>query len=210
MVKVKVCGITNAEDAVLACELGAAALGFIFVKASPRYIDPQAARTVIRELPPFVSKVGVFVNANRQTVLDIVKTAGLSLIQLHGDESPAYCDAIPLPRVKAFRIEPDFEPDRLTAYACSAYLLDTFSEQAHGGTGRTFDWQIAQRAKAMGRIILAGGLNPENIAAAVKTVAPYAVDVSSGIEAKPGKKDATKMKSLFEAVEQVHASLSDK
>jgi phosphoribosylanthranilate isomerase len=198
--KVKICGITNMEDALLAAELGADALGFIFVKTSPRHIRPSAARKIIQELPPFVTPVGVVADAEHDEILELIDETGISCVQLHGNESPKQLAKFPVPVYKSFRVDKEFNLETLQRYKGSAYLLDTYVDGTLGGTGKTFDWDIAVKAKAYGRIILAGGLTPENIAEAVKKVQPYAVDVNSGVESAPGKKDGNKLEWLFKAI----------
>jgi phosphoribosylanthranilate isomerase len=193
MVKVKICGITNLEDALMAVEAAADALGFVFFQGSPRYISPEQAAVIIRCLPPFVQTVGLFVNEEPATVNSVADLCGLDLVQLHGEESPDYCAAINRRIIKAFRVKDVSSLDDLANYRVAACLLDAWSSAAHGGTGTTFNWEIAARAAASQCIILAGGLTPENIAEALATVHPYAVDVSSGVESAPGKKDAGKL-----------------
>jgi len=187
--KVKICGITNLEDALLAAEAGADALGFVFFSASPRHVSPELAAAIIRQLPPFVQSVGLFVNESLTTITEISSHCSLDIIQLHGEESPQFCDAISRRVVKAFRVKDVTSLEALRDYRTAAFLLDAWSPSAHGGTGRTFNWEIAASAAASGRIVLAGGLNPGNVAAAVRQVRPYAVDVSSGVESAPGIKD---------------------
>ena len=200
MVKVKVCGITNLEDAQLACRLGADALGFIFFKKSPRFVTPATAKSIIDSLPPFVDTVGVFVNALLSEINQILKTVPLKLIQLHGDESPDYCQKISLPALKVFRVKNGFDLSILKKYKASGFLLDTYHDQSYGGSGETFNWNIAKEAKKYGPIVVSGGLNPKNVRKAVEFVRPYAVDVCSGVEAKPGKKDSEKLKAFFQEI----------
>jgi len=201
--KVKICGITNREDAFSAVNAGADALGFVFVESSARYIVPEAAAAIIGDLPPFVTSVGVFMNASRSAILDAVKRSGIRCIQLHGDESPDDAKGYNLPVYKAFRVDETFDPKAITKFHCPAFLFDTYVPGEPGGTGKVFDWRIAVEAKRHGRIILAGGLNPENVVEAVRTVQPYAVDVNSGVEVSPGKKDPKRIKELFDAVRSV-------
>lgn len=186
---VKICGITNIDDALDAAHSGADALGFNFYQKSPRYVDPQRAGNIIRELPPFVTAVGLFVNEDPGRVEDISGMCGLDILQFHGDETPDYCAGFSRRVIKAFRIRSREDVDYLRAYRVSACLLDAYSEGAYGGTGRTFNWDLAAEAKGMGRVMLAGGLTPDNVAEAVAAVGPYAVDVASGVESAPGKKD---------------------
>jgi phosphoribosylanthranilate isomerase len=198
--KIKICGITNMEDALLAAELGADALGFIFVKTSPRHIRPSAARKIIQELPLFVVPVGVVADEEHDEILELIEETGICCVQLHGNESPKQLAKFPVPVYKSFRVDKEFNLETLQRYKGSAYLLDTYVEDTLGGTGKTFDWDIAVKAKAYGRIILAGGLTPENIAEALKKVQPYAVDVNSGVESAPGQKDKNKLERLFKII----------
>ncbi|MBI5453277.1 MAG: phosphoribosylanthranilate isomerase [Deltaproteobacteria bacterium] len=197
-VRVKICGITDLEDAEAAVRFGADALGFIFYKKSPRYIDPREAGGIIRALPPFVTKVGVFVNETLDEVRRVREDASLDRVQLHGDETPEYCAALGAGVIKAFRIRVQADIEELALYDVSAFLLDTYREDTPGGTGETFNWEIAVEASSERRIILSGGLNAENVAMAIKTVRPYAVDASSGVESAPGKKDLEKMKKFID------------
>lgn len=190
MVKVKICGITNLEDAVMAVEAGADALGFVFFQGSSRNIAPEHAAAIIRHLPPFVQTVGLFVNAEPADVNEIVGRCRLDIVQLHGEESPDYCRAVTRRIIKAFRVKDASSLDAMADYHVAGWLLDAWSPSAHGGTGTTFNWDIAAHAAATRSIILAGGLTPDNVAGAVAAVKPYAVDVSSGVESAPGKKDA--------------------
>lgn len=197
--KVKICGITNLEDASNAVVLGADALGFIFAP-SPRQIAPQKASEIIRAIPPLVKTVGVFVNEAPATIREVMQHCGLDLIQLHGDESPAFCDEFMPYAIKALRIKDESSLQLSQAYhgTIRALLLDTYSKDMVGGTGKTFDWELAVRIKNQGiPIILSGGLTPSNIAQAINTVRPYAVDVNSGIESYPGKKDYILMKAMM-------------
>ncbi len=207
MVRVKICGITNMEDALMAVEAGADALGFVFFRGSPRCISPEQAAAIIRQLPPFVQTVGLFVNEEPATVNNVADQSGLDLVQLHGEESPNYCDEIRRRVIKAFRVKDHATLDDMTSYHVAACLLDAWSPAAHGGTGTTFNWEIAARAAASNRIILAGGLTSENVAAAVATVHPYAVDVSSGVESAPGKKDAGLVRAFVGAAQQISTRL---
>ena len=194
MVKVKICGITSLEDALTAVAAGADALGFVFHPASPRHISPQQAAEIIKLLPPFIQTVGLFVNEARDTVNSTADQCGLDVIQLHGEETPGYCDSVRRRVIKAFRVKDITTLDSLLQYHVSGCLLDAWSPAAHGGTGQTFNWEIAAEAAKRGhRIVLAGGLTPENVAEAVRRVKPYAVDVSSGVECSPGRKDAGKI-----------------
>ena len=199
---IKICGITNLEDAGNAVSYGADALGFIFAK-SPRRIDPETAKRIIADIRGKAASVGVFVNESIERVNEIAKYCGLDAVQLHGDEDPDYCSNIKVDKViKAFRIKDEASLKNIKGYnTLFAYLLDTFSREGYGGTGKTFDWNIAVKAKALGKpIILAGGLKPDNIGEAIKAVRPYGVDISSSIESGPGKKDAGLMKRLIEEI----------
>src|SRR5208282_4931553 len=198
MVRVKICGITNIEDALAAVDYGADALGFIFFPESPRYVSPETAREIISFLPPFVTTVGVFVNETEQKMREIMQHTGMNVLQLHGEESPALCVAWHRV-IRALRVKDFIDLKPLEACSkVSAFLLDTYSPGQFGGTGQIFNWDIAVEAKRFGRIILSGGLNPDNVEKAVKLVRPYAVDVSSGVEEKKGKKDLQKMRLFIE------------
>ena len=188
--KVKICGITEKEDALGAVKLGADALGFIFAP-SPRQISMGAARSIIKAIPPFVKTVGVFVNEETDTIREHITYCGLDLVQLHGDESPEFCSELMPYSVKAFRIKADSSLQKFAEYQANvrALLLDTYAADKVGGTGKTFDWQLAVKIKETGiPVILSGGLGPSNIEAAIRLVRPYAVDVNSGVEERPGKK----------------------
>lgn len=199
--RIKICGITNLEDAHAAAALGADALGFIFVPDTPRYIEPEDAKRIISDLPPFIITVGVFADVLPEVILQTVETCGLNALQLHGSETPEYCSEINGPKlIKAFRIKDRNSLSSIPAYRVSAYLLDTYVKGKKGGTGETFNWDLAAEAKKYGRIIVAGGLTPENAAQAIKHVRPYAVDVGSGVEASPGKKDHSKVKAFIENI----------
>jgi len=194
-VRVKICGITNVEDALLAAEAGADALGFMFCESSPRYLSPAEASAIIRQLPPFLFRVGVFVNATEDVIRRTVAECGLDRVQLHGDETPDFCRQLPVPVIKALRVKDADSLRALSGYDVIACLLDSFVPGVPGGTGAAFNWELALQAKASGqRIILAGGLTPDNIVQAVRKVQPYGVDVSSGVESSPGKKDPAKVR----------------
>jgi len=209
MVRVKICGITNLEDALMAAELGADALGFIFHPRSPRYVAPDAARQIIAGLPPFVLTVGVFVDEEAQTVRDLAARVGLDWVQLHGQESPEYCRSLGRRVIKGFRIQDEKSFKSLAAYqgAAQAFLLDTYKKGQVGGTGATFDWRLAREAKKYGPVILAGGLTPENAARAIEVAQPAAVDVATGVEATPGKKDPEKLRAFFAAVKKFKGAI---
>jgi phosphoribosylanthranilate isomerase len=202
MVRIKICGITNLEDALLAAELGADALGFIFYAKSPRKVDAETARAIIAQLPPFVAAVGVFVDEAAAVVQELAAKVRLDWVQLHGQESPDYCRTLGYKVIKAFRIQDEDSMRQLAGYqgAAQALLLDTYKKGQVGGTGEIFDWHLAGKAKKYGQIILAGGLTSENVAQAIATAGPAAVDAASGTEAAPGKKDPAKLRAFFEAV----------
>ena len=197
-VKLKVCGVTSLEDALAAVDCGAEYLGFNFYTKSPRYIAPAAARAIIERLPDDVISVGVFVNETRpEDVDEILRVSGARMAQLHGDESPAYCSGVGAERViKALRVGDDFDARRVLDYPASAILLDAFDAKLYGGTGRTANWPIAREAARLTRVFLAGGLSPENIVDAIRAVEPFAVDVNSGVERAPGRKDVSKLQAL--------------
>ncbi len=203
MVRVKICGITNAADALAAIDAGANILGFNFYAKSPRHIDETEAAKIRRQLPKKIEAAGIFVNAPPADVANVCKSLKLDAAQLHGDESPQTVAEIArsLTVWKAFRVEPDFRLETLDEYpGASAFLFDAAHTGQYGGTGRTTDWDVARRAAMGRRIILAGGLNVENVAAAVRIVRPYAVDVASGVESKPGKKDHGRMREFIQEV----------
>lgn len=189
MVRVKICGITNIEDARHAVASGADALGFVFFSASPRHVSPEKARSIIAALPPLVTTVGLFVNETPDRVRMIAKVCGIDVLQLHGDESPAACDYSPYRVIKALRVKDAASIAQHSAYRTSGLLLDAWCPDHYGGTGKRFDWELATELARQRTLLLAGGLTPDNVAAAVTTVRPWAVDVSSGVEAAPGKKD---------------------
>ena len=204
-VRVKICGMTRLDDALLAAELGADALGFIFYPRSPRYLDPAAARAIIDRLPPFVTPVAVCVNEPLAVVNDIMTRSGCRLAQLHGDEPPAYLEALPWPAMKGLAVATAADLAPIAGYGhARAILLDTKVAGAYGGSGAAFDWQLARAARAYGRpIVLAGGLSPDNIAEAMRIAQPDAVDVNSGVELAPGQKDADRLQYLFAAMRAV-------
>jgi len=199
-VTVKICGITNVEDALVAVEAGADALGFIFYEKSPRFVTTEAAAAIVQQLPRPVARVGVFVNATVETVLEAMSRCHLSLLQFHGDESPDFCQQFGLMSMKAFRVRDESVFEELQRYPTDAWLLDAFSPAGLGGTGETFNWDLAIRANQLGRpIFLAGGLTPENVGEAVTRVRPFGVDVSSGVEVVPGRKDHAKVRAFIQA-----------
>ncbi len=203
VVKVKVCGITNLEDAQAAVEAGADALGFVCYRKSPRFVDAEVIRAIVSELPPFVLPVGVFVNEEQKVVRDLLDRCGLVLAQLHGDETAAYCESLGRPVLKAIRLQSRSDFLALAEFKGRALvrgiLVDAFSDAAYGGTGHRVDWNLAAEASQLGRVILAGGLTTENVGEAIKIVRPYGVDVSSGVEANPGRKDHAKVRAFIKA-----------
>lgn len=208
MISVKVCGITRIEDARYAAHIGFDAVGFIFYPNSPRYITPEKARAIIAELPPFITAVGVFVDEKEETVREVLSYARLSMLQLHGRESPAYCRSMPLRVIKAFGVDEKFNFRVLAEYENSnvaAFLLDRHSPELVGGTGQAFDWSLAQNAREYGRVILAGGINPFNVESALKEAEPFGIDVNSGVEILPGEKNRVKMRELIEKVRRFRA-----
>jgi len=205
--KIKICGITNFDDAAAAVEAGVDALGFVLYRKSPRYIEPHLVKQIIAELPPFVLPVGVFVNEDAKVVRDLMDSCGLVLAQLHGDETATYCETLGRPVLKAIRLK-----DRPSFLALAEFrgragvrglLLDAYSEDAYGGTGRTTDWSLAAEVARAAAVLLAGGLTAENVGAAVRTVRPYGVDVSGGVEDRPGKKNREKMRAFVQAAKLV-------
>src|SRR5665213_2705037 len=202
--RVKICGITTWEDARLSIDLGASALGFNFYPPSPLSITPADSRSVIRRLPPFVEAVGVFVNWPPLVVAALARAVRLGSVQLHGAETPADVAALgrKLRVTKAVRVKRGFLVASLARFrAADAILLDGFAPGLHGGTGRTLDWKLARAARRYGRIILAGGLTPENVAEAIRVAEPYAVDIASGVELRPGRKDPSRLRALFDAIQ---------
>ncbi len=197
---VKICGITSVADGLAAARAGADALGLMFYEKSPRYLPLKAAAGIARELPPFVIKVGVFANAPEDTVLRAIGECGLNIVQFHGDETPDYCGQFPVMAIKAFRIRDAASLQALADYQTDAFLLDAQAPGKLGGSGETFNWDLAVEAQKFGKpIFLAGGLTPENVAEAIRRARPYAVDVSSGVEASPGKKDPDKVAAFVKA-----------
>lgn len=200
MTRVKVCGITNSEDALCAVRLGAMALGFVFYQKSPRFISPEEAGEVIRQIPPFVTKVGVFVNAEEDYLKEARDVAGFDVYQFHGDETPEFCAAFAENYIKAVRVKNAESLDAVELYDTDAFLFDTYSPDAYGGTGENFSWDVLSRRKLEDKfVILSGGLNSDNVRDAIRAVNPYAVDVSSGVESSPGIKDHLKLKRFMEA-----------
>ena len=202
--RVKICGITRQEDAAHAAELGADAIGLVFYEPSPRYVSHTSARVIVDNLPPFVTSVGLFVDAPAEEVIETLKVVRLSLLQFHGDESPEYCEQFGVPYIKALRMREDVN---VTAFAqqhpnCAGILLDTYQQGVAGGTGLTFDWKLIPDDVPL-PVILAGGLDADNVAQAITTTHPYAVDVSGGVEASKGIKDPEKISEFIKEVNRV-------
>ncbi len=200
MTRVKVCGITSSEDALCAVRLGASALGFVFYEKSPRFVAPSEAKEIIRQIPPFVTKVGVFVNAGVDYLREAKDIAGFDVYQFHGDETPEFCATFGEDYIKAIRVKDSGSLDAVELYDTDAFLFDTYSPDAYGGTGENFSWDVLSGRKLEGKfVILSGGLNPDNVRDAIRAVDPYAVDVSSGVESSPGIKDHLEIKRFMEA-----------
>ncbi len=198
MLRIKICGITNSEDALAAVEYGADALGLVFQSKSPRAVTPDIAKSIVSEIPPFITSVGVFVDEDKSEVERIARYVGLNIVQLHGAEPPEACQMC-TKVIKAIRVKNLTSLEPLRKYEVSVFLLDTYSPHTIGGTGQIFNWDIAVEAKKFGRIILAGGLTPENVEKAIKWVQPYGIDVATGVEgSKKGKKDHKKLKLFIE------------
>lgn len=202
-VRIKFCGITRAEDAQAAVSLGAHALGFVFHAPSPRCVQVAQAAAISRALPPFVSKVGLFVNASADEVENTCRAVGLDVVQYHGDESPEHCAQAPRPWIKAIRVRPELDiVAECRRYAqASAWLFDTYDDKLYGGSGKVFDWNLLPQQHRR-PIILAGGLTPDNVGQAIRSTAPYAVDVSGGIETAKGIKDHDKMRKFIAEVQR--------
>ncbi|MEN6423621.1 MAG: phosphoribosylanthranilate isomerase [Smithella sp.] len=201
MIEVKICGITNKKDALFAAECGAAALGFIFYPPSPRYIKPDEARKIISALPDQPVKVGVFVNEKPEDIKRILEHCGLDMIQLHGDEPPEYCRQFPLSMIiKAVELKNEDDVNRAYSYDVAAILVDSRHTGLYGGTGKTVNWKLSRRFSNKKPLILSGGLNADNVAEAMKIVAPAALDINSGVEASPGKKDHKKLEKIFSVI----------
>lgn len=205
MTKIKICGITNKKDALGAVSLGADMLGFVFYNKSKRYVEPNKAKDIINELPPYVANVGVFVDEKAEKVSEIAEDLSLDILQFHGDESPSYCDDFKdrFKVIKAFRLKDKKDLKTINDYNVDFYLLDTYKPDTIGGTGETFDWKILKDFEFLKPIILSGGLTPKNVAGAIKEVAPYGVDVSTGVEELAGKKDLELMKKFVENVRKL-------
>jgi len=199
-VTVKICGITSEADAIAAAEAGADAIGLMFYEGSPRHVILEQAKAISAALPQHVMRVGVFVNAEEAFVHQALTECMLNILQFHGDETPEECSRYPVMTLKAFRVQGEETLAQLEAYPSAGYLLDAYVKDALGGTGATFNWDLAVRAQEFGKpIFLAGGLTPENVAEAVRKVQPFGVDVSSGVEIEPGRKDAEQMRTFVAA-----------
>jgi phosphoribosylanthranilate isomerase len=203
--RIKVCGMREVAEVAAVVEAGVDAIGMIFVEQSPRYVAPERAREIVASLPPFVDAVGVFLDQDVATVNEIVRSCGLTKVQLHGAESPAYCAEINCRVIKVFRVRPTLSTEDLAPYAgvVSGFLFDTFHEKIAGGTGDTFDWHLLEKLSPPRPIILAGGLTPENVGEAIRQAHPFAVDLNSGVEISPGRKDLAKVRA---AIAQVAAA----
>ena len=212
--RIKVCGITSAEDAKGAIRIGVDAIGFIFAENSPRYISPEKAKEIVTQLPPFIHFVGVFVDKDPVEIQEIIEYCGLSYVQLHGSEDAEYCQklaqaATPCKVIKAFRVCPRSMAADFTSYEDSVkgFLLDTYVDGREGGTGKPFDWSIVESLKLQLPVILAGGLTQDNVAEAIRAVRPFAIDVNSGVETEPGKKNLAKLRNLVDIVAGVDTEL---
>lgn len=201
--KVKICGITRIEDALCAVESGAWAIGFIFYKKSPRYIEPLKVKEINNLIPEYIRKIGVFVNSSLEEMLKVAEISGINTFQLHGEESPEICLNLPKEVIKAFRPENESDLQQIEKYKTNTFLIDAKVSGAYGGTGKTSDWKLAKQAKEYGNIILAGGINSENIIRAIKEVQPFAIDLSSSVEISPGIKDHSKIKEIFNLIKEI-------
>jgi phosphoribosylanthranilate isomerase len=208
---VKVCGVTSPEDGVAAAEAGADAVGLVFWPESSRAVTPDRARAISDALPPFVVRVGVFVDAGREEMARVAEAVGLDILQLHGGEEPDVFSGLPRRALKAVRVEDGFVPEDALRYEgmAAGLLLDASARSAPGGTGRTFEWSLARGVRERARfLVLAGGLTPSNVAAAIRAVRPHGVDVSSGVESAPGRKDPERVKAFLDAVRTTEACLA--
>jgi phosphoribosylanthranilate isomerase len=203
LTRIKICGITHLTDALTAVEAGADALGFNFVPDTPRFVKPDQVAAIVAELPPFITTVGVFASKDAAKLSTIANQCRLDAIQLHADVTPEFCRNLDRRVIKAVRVKDESSLSILSDYDVNAFLLDAYVEGMMGGTGHVFDWDLALKAKNYGQIIVAGGLNPDNVAQAVRHVKPYAVDVSSGVESQPGRKDPDKVRKFIDAVRSV-------
>jgi phosphoribosylanthranilate isomerase len=202
MTKIKICGITNKRDAIAVAELMPDMMGFVFYNGSKRYVEPKTVRDIVNELPPFIAKVGVFVDMEKSKVIEIAEECSLDMLQFHGDETPGYCADLkdPYKIIKAFRIKDAGSLKGINDYDIDFYMLDSYSSKEKGGTGEIFNWKIIDNFEFLRPVILSGGLTPDNVRDAIEKVSPYGVDVSSGVEMSPGKKDILLMKKFVENV----------
>jgi phosphoribosylanthranilate isomerase len=197
MTQVKICGVTSRQDAQVAVDAGADMIGLIFYPPSPRYVTPEQARTIVESLPATVAAVGVCVNESCATITQVVEASGVQVVQLHGTESPELCQQLPWRLLKTFRFTADVQPEMMRQYQVEAFLIEGFHAELYGGGGARADWHRVAELHTYGRIILAGGLTPDNVQEAIRVAQPYAVDVSSGVEAAPGKKDWHKVRAFL-------------
>jgi len=212
VIKVKICGITNLKDALAAVEAGSDALGFVFCKLSPRYITPKRVGEIISRLPKNIIKIGIFVNARENSIKNIAKNCSLDILQFHGDESPEFCRRFKNYKIiKAFRVKGPLDLERIARYNVFAYLFDSFSQEKLGGTAKRFNWEFLDGVSEIKRpVFLSGGLNHKNVQAAIKAVQPRWVDVSSGVEVMPGKKDPRKIRAFIKAIHVVAPFMGQK
>lgn len=199
--RVKICGITRVQDGLFAAEVGADAIGLVFYPKSPRFVTSDQADSILQKLPPFITNVGLFVNPSSEDVLEIIGRVRLDLLQFHGEEPPEFCEQFGLPYLKAVRVKPgiDLVQYALAYSGAKGLLLDAFVEGTHGGTGQSFDWSLIPDQLSL-PVVLSGGLNADNVIAAIRHVRPWAVDVSSGVEASKGIKDAAQMAAFMKGV----------
>jgi phosphoribosylanthranilate isomerase len=201
VIRIKICGITRTADAIAAVGYGACALGFNFYQDSPRYIEPEEAGNIIRQLPPFISAVGIFVNAMKDRIDSVIEKSNIDTVQLHGDETPEFCAQFSgVKIIKAFRIKKESDLARMEEYSVNGYLIDAYHPELYGGSGFCFPWEILESIKSSKPLIVAGGLTPSNVGRLLETFEPYGVDVCSGIELKPGIKDHDAMKKFIKIV----------
>lgn len=205
MIKIKICGITNKKDAIITAGLKPDMMGFVFYSGSKRYVEPRIVRDIANELPPYIAKVGVFVDMDKNKVIEIAEECTLDMLQFHGDETPDYCagfgDSYKI--IKAFRIKDSASLKGINDYNVDFYMLDSYSSKEKGGTGESFDWKIIENFEFLKPVILSGGLTPGNVRNAIEKFSPYGVDVSSGVEISPGKKDSDLMKKFVENVRKI-------
>lgn len=204
-VRIKICGVTRPDDAGYAADLGVDAIGLVFYQPSPRAVSIEKAREILAELPALVTVVGLFVDANQEEVRQVLDSVPLDLLQFHGDETESYCTAFSRPYMKVLKVKPELDiAEQIAIYSsASAILLDAWHKELAGGTGEQFDWSLVPKVNTSARLVLAGGLSPENVVEAVTRVWPYAVDVSSGVESEPGIKSPVKMKRFVEQVKKL-------